>query len=344
MDEQTRQDPQDHPNQGHVVVTDDSLTVRMMLKSHLEGAGYRVSVFADGEACAAHMGSGEPAPDLVLLDVVMPGMDGLEVLRLIKGNDRLGYVPVILLTARGEVSDRVEGLNLGADDYIAKPFESDELLARVRAHIRIKRLQDALSAQNQALEAANQEKAVLLDQLEAKNAQLAELAKTDPLTGIANRGHIESCLGDEVARAQRFKHPLSVAMLDIDHFKQINDGFGHPFGDRAIREIARVLADTLRQVDKVGRYGGEEFLMVLPDTDLAGARIVAERIRQIVAGTVFQPENHQATVSIGLAQWDPALESWEALVSRADKALYEAKETGRNRVCCWDGEGTGVTP
>jgi len=334
----------DGSSQGRVAVTDDSLTVRMMLKSHLEGAGYEVSAFADGESFAAYLASGEPAPDLVLLDVVMPGMDGLEVLRLIKGDARVGYLPVILLTARGEVSDRVEGLNLGADDYIAKPFESDELLARVHAHIRIKRLQDAVAAQNKALEAANEEKATLLSQLESKNTQLAVLAKTDPLTGIANRGHIEACLGDEVARARRFQHPLAVAMLDIDHFKQINDGFGHPFGDRAIREIARVLAETVRQVDKVGRYGGEEFLLVLPDTDMPGARILAERIRELVAATVFEPEGHQATVSIGLARWEPGLDSWEALVSNADKALYEAKETGRNRVCCWDAEGTGVTP
>lgn len=330
--------------QGHIVVTDDSLTVRMMLKSHLEGAGYSVSTFGDGESCVAFLEGAEPPPDLVLLDVVMPGMDGLEVLRRIKDGAETGYVPVILLTARGEVSDRVQGLDLGADDYIAKPFEADELLARVRAHIRIKRLQDALATQNQALEATNREKATLLAELEAKNAQLAELAKTDPLTGIANRGHIETCLGDEVARARRFRHPLAVAMLDIDHFKRINDGFGHPFGDRVIREVARVLVETVRQVDKVGRYGGEEFLLVLPDTDLGGARTLAERIRTLVAELRFEPEDHRATVSIGLAQWDPAMDSWESLISQADEALYTAKEGGRNRVCLWRGEGTGVTP
>jgi two-component system cell cycle response regulator len=332
----------DTTSQGHIVVTDDSLTVRMMLKSHLEGAGYQVSAFADGESCVAFLQTGEARPDLVLLDVVMPGMDGLEVLGRIKHTGHTAYLPVILLTAQGEVSDRVQGLDKGADDYIAKPFEADELLARVRAHIRIKRLQDALAAQNTALETANREKAVLLSELEAKNAQLAELAQTDPLTGIANRGHIEHCLADEVERARRFGHPLAVGMLDVDHFKRINDGFGHPFGDRVIREVARILAETVRQVDKVGRYGGEEFLMVLPDTELQGAHILAERIRALIEAAGFDPEGYRGTVSIGVAEWRPDVPSWEALVSRADKALYEAKDAGRNRVCVWRGEGRGV--
>jgi two-component system cell cycle response regulator len=328
--------------EGHIVVTDDSLTVRMMLKSHLEGAGYRVSTCADGEACLALLAAEPRLPDLVLLDVIMPGMDGLEVLGRLKAGEERGYLPVILLTAQGEVSDRVHGLDLGADDYIPKPFEADELLARVRAHIRIKRLRDALAAQNNALEAANREKAALLSELEAKNAQLAELAQTDPLTGVANRGHIEHCLADEVARARRHGHRLAVGMLDIDHFKRVNDGFGHPFGDRVIREVARILAETVRQVDKVGRYGGEEFLLVLPDTDLEGARILAERVRALVDEVTFEAEGFHGTVSIGVAQWTPESDTWEGLVSQADQALDEAKESGRNRVCCWKGQGRGV--
>jgi diguanylate cyclase (GGDEF)-like protein len=183
---------------------------------------------------------------------------------------------------------------------------------------------------------------VLLSELEAKNAQLAELAQTDPLTGVANRGHIEHFLADEVERARRFNRSLSVGMLDVDHFKRINDGFGHPFGDRVIREVARILAETVRQVDKVGRYGGEEFLLVLPDTDMEGARILAERVRSLIEAAGFDPEGYRGTVSIGVAAWQPDTPSWEALVSQADQALYEAKETGRNRVCFWRGEGRGV--
>jgi len=270
--------------------------------------------------------------------VVMPGMDGMAVLEFIKSSLGPGFVPVIFLTAQGEVRDRVHGLNLGADDYIAKPFEADELLARVRAHIRIKRLQDALADHNAALVSANHEKATLLSALEAKNVQLAEMANTDPLTGVANRGHIEECLATEVARACRFGSILSVGMVDIDHFKRINDGFGHPFGDRVIREVARVLAETVRQVDKVGRYGGEEFLVVLPGTDLVGAGVLAERIRAAVAALTFEPEGSRATLSVGVAQWNAEADSWEGLVSRADQALYQAKEEGRNRVCCWRGD------
>jgi two-component system cell cycle response regulator len=327
--------------EGYIVVVDDSLTVRMMLKSHLEGAGYRVDVFPDGESACEALRAAHPLPDLVLLDVIMPGMDGMAVLSFIKETLRPGFVPVIFLTAQGEVRDRVHGLNLGADDYIAKPFEADELLARVRAHIRIKRLQDALAEQNAELVKTNQEKATLLSQLEAKNVQLAEMANTDPLTGVANRGHIEECLANEVARAMRFKTTLSVGMVDIDHFKRTNDSFGHPFGDRVIREVARVLAETVRQVDKVGRYGGEEFLVVMPGTGLDGAGVLAERIRAAVAALTHAPENHTATLSVGVAQWEPDAGNWEGLVSRADQALYQAKEEGRNRVCRWGG-GRGV--
>jgi two-component system cell cycle response regulator len=328
-------------DEGYIVVIDDSLTVRMMLKAHLEGVGYRVDVFADGESACEGLRTARPLPDLVLLDVIMPGMDGMAVLSFIKSTLGPGFVPVIFLTAQGEVRDRVHGLNLGADDYIAKPFEADELLARVRAHIRIKRLQDALAEQNAALLKTNQEKVTLLSELEAKNAQLAEMANTDPLTGVANRGHIEECLSTEVARACRFGSILSVGMLDIDHFKRTNDSFGHPFGDRVIREVARVLSETVRVVDKVGRYGGEEFLVVLPGTDLEGAGILAERIRAAVQALTFDPEGHSATLSVGVAQWEPDANNWEGLVSRADQALYQAKEEGRNRVCSWGG-GRGV--
>jgi diguanylate cyclase (GGDEF)-like protein len=327
--------------EGYIVVVDDSLTVRMMLKSHLEGAGYRVDVFADGESACDALGSVRPLPDLVLLDVIMPGMDGMAVLSFIKDTLRTGFVPVIFLTAQGEVRDRVHGLNLGADDYIAKPFEADELLARVRAHIRIKRLQDTLADQNAVLVKTNQEKATLLSQLEAKNVQLAEMANTDPLTGVSNRGHIEECLANEVARATRFGTTLSVGMVDIDHFKRVNDSFGHPFGDRVIREVARVLSETVRQVDMVGRYGGEEFLVVMPGTGLEGAGVLAERIRAAVAALTHEPEGHCATLSVGVAQWERDAANWEGLVSRADQALYQAKEEGRNRVCRWTG-GRGV--
>jgi len=325
---------------GYIVVIDDSLTVRMMLKAHLEGAGYRIEVFADGESACENLRTARPLPDLVLLDVIMPGMDGMAVLSFIKTNLGAG-VPVIFLTAQGEVRDRVHGLNLGADDYIAKPFEADELLARVRAHIRIKRLQDALAEHNAALVKANQEKATLLSELEVKNVQLAEMANTDPLTGVSNRGHIEECLANEVARATRFGTTLSVGMVDIDHFKRVNDSFGHPFGDRVIREVARVLSETVRQVDMVGRYGGEEFLVVMPGTGLEGAGVLAERIRAAVAALTHEPEGHCATLSVGVAQWERDAANWEGLVSRADQALYQAKEEGRNRVCRWTG-GRGV--
>ncbi len=320
---------------GHVLVTDDSLTVRMVLKAHLEEAGYRVTLCADGEECIDFLEHAATLPDLIMLDLVMPGMDGIAVLNWIKERPGAGFIPVILLTALGELNDRVRGLDQGADDYIAKPFESEELLARVRAQFRIKRLQDQLAWQNAELTRTNEDKARLLSQLEAKNEQLAIMATIDPLTGVANRGHIEMFLETETSRATRFGSPLSVAMLDIDHFKRLNDTYGHPFGDRVIREVSRTMAETVRQVDKVGRYGGEEFLVVLPGTDLEGAHVLGDRIREAIAALDLSPEAARVTVSCGVATWDRGLASWEALVSMADQALYHAKDDGRNRVCIY---------
>ncbi|MBI5137269.1 MAG: diguanylate cyclase [Nitrospirae bacterium] len=318
----------------HVIVTDDSLTVRMMLKQHLETAGYQVSAFSDGEACMAFLESAPKWPDLVVLDLIMPGVDGITVLGWIKARQEHGFTPVILLTALDDVNDRVRGLDQGADDYISKPFEANELLARVRVQLRIKRLQDQLTAHNAALTRANEEKAQLLGALEAKNEQLAVMATTDPLTGIANRGHIEAFIGDSAARAARFGERLTVAMVDIDHFKRLNDTHGHPFGDRVIREVSRVLAESVRRIDKVGRYGGEEFLLVLPETDAAGAMVLGERIRQRVAALDFAPHHDvHVTLSGGVASWTPQMASWEELVAVADQALYRAKEGGRNRIC-----------
>lgn len=326
----------------HVVVTDDSLTVRMMLKGHLEQAGYQVSVFADGESCIAYLKTAAHWPDLVVLDLVMPGVDGISVLGWIKARRDHGYTPVVLLTALDDVNDRVRGLDEGADDYISKPFAPDELLARVRVQLRIKRLQDELAEHNFALTRANEEKARLLDALEAKNEQLAVMATTDPLTGIANRGHIEEFLEDAAARAARFGEALTVAMVDIDHFKRLNDTYGHPFGDRVIREVSRVLAETVRRIDKVGRYGGEEFLLVLPGTDADGAMVLGERIRRRIAELGFAPNDVRVTISVGIASWRARMGSWEELVAEADHTLYRAKEAGRNRVCGADPNRNGA--
>ncbi|MFQ5508785.1 MAG: diguanylate cyclase [Leptospirillia bacterium] len=318
---------------GHVLVVDDSLTVRMMLSSHLEQEGYQVTAFVDGESCVNYLEESDEWPDLVLLDLMMPGIDGIEVLNWIKLQKGHGFLPVMLLTAMGEVDDRVRGLDEGADDYIPKLFEAEELMARVRVQLRLKSLQDELSRRNQALVDASMENAIILSQLEEKNNQLSQMATTDALTNVANRGHIEECLIEEVARARRFRHPVSVAMLDLDFFKSLNDTHGHQFGDRVLRDVSKVMSDMVREVDKVGRYGGEEFILVLPDTNLEGAVIIADRIRQAISGIDFSPVEVCCTASIGVAEWHAELSSWEDLVARADAALYRAKETGRNCVC-----------
>lgn len=326
----------------HVLVTDDSLTVRMMLRDYLEQEGYRVTLQPDGESCIQFLNACEDWPDLVLLDRVLPGVDGIEVLNWIKTNSGSSFHPVILLTSMGEVDDRVTGLDHGADDYIAKPFEAEELMARVRAQCRIKRLQDELGKRNLALATADREKAELLRELERKNEELERLATTDPLTGLANRAHIEDFLSSESTRSTRFGLPLSVAMIDVDFFKSINDTHGHPVGDQVLREVGRILSESVRKLDKVGRYGGEEFLLVLPGTPVKGARILGERIRASAAGFRLTPPGAQFTLSVGIAQWTADLGSWEALVARADQALYAAKEGGRDQVRVWEDLSSGV--
>ncbi|MDH4229421.1 MAG: diguanylate cyclase [Nitrospirota bacterium] len=323
------------PEPGHILVVDDSLTVRMVLQDALVAEGYRVTVMEDGESARSFLEESAEWPDLVLLDLVLPGMDGIGVLAWIRQHSPSAHVPVILLTSKGEVESRVHGLDQGADDYIAKPFANPELFARLRAQLRIKRLQEELADQNQALETANREKAHLLSELEAKNEQLQAMATTDFLTGVPNRASIEVFLVEELARARRFRHPLSVTMVDVDHFKHLNDTHGHPFGDRTLRELARHMVDTVRQVDRVGRYGGEEFLLVLPETPDSGARVLMEKLRKGVSRLAFPPEDITLTISIGIASWSGDGDSWEDMVARADQALYAAKHGGRNRVCCW---------
>ncbi len=329
-------------NNGHILVADDSLTVRMLLQESLEAEGYQVTLQPDGESCIGYLEKADCWPDLVLLDLIMPGVDGIEVLGWIKSCSEGAFLPVILLTSLGDVDDRVRGLDCGADDYMAKPFEPEELLARVRAQFRIKKLQDELASQNKALRATNEEKAALLDELAAKNKQLALMASTDALTNVANRRAIQETLDKELSRAIRYKEPLSVAMVDVDLFKAINDTHGHLFGDRVIRVVADLLSGVVRNVDSVGRYGGEEYLLILPDTGAKGAMSLTERICLESAALEIGDEGCRVTLSIGVAEWEEGINTWEALVSRADQALYQAKNTGRNRVCCWEPDMKGV--
>lgn len=300
-----------------ILVADDEPINRTLIQRRLERAGYFVLVAENGrEAVEAAMSS---APDLVILDVMMPLMDGLTACRLIKENEATRDIPVIFLSARDETDVKVSGLALGANDYISKPFKAEELLARVEVAMRMKRERDRLR----------------LSAEEARvTAEIAqERAMTDALTGLLNRYGLQRVLSHEYAEARRYARPLSCLMIDMDNFKTINDTFGHATGDAALKQVGAILTDVVRRSDMVSRYGGDEFLVLLPETDLEGAEALAEKVLASAARQQFgdlQPR-FQLTLSIGAATLSEE-ESGNDMIARADMALYEAKEQGRNRV------------
>lgn len=301
------------PQSGRILVVDDNLDNLEVLATRLRFRGYTVETATSGEEALARVA--EDPPDLILLDVMMPGLDGYEVARRIRADPNLPFIPIILVTARDSTQDKVAGLDAGADDYLTKPINYPELEARVRAMLRIKELQG---------------------ELEEKNRELARLSISDGLTGLYNHRHIQEVVHEEFERAKRTREPLSVVMFDLDHFKRVNDTYGHQVGDRVLQEMARILRSTAREIDKLGRYGGEEFIAVLPDTGIDDAVTFAERVRERVERHPFDVGRGQPihlTVSAGVATYPhPAVYNPKTLIHRADQALYAAKNAGRNRV------------
>ncbi|HJQ48306.1 MAG TPA: diguanylate cyclase, partial [Amycolatopsis sp.] len=258
-----------------VLVADDSLLIRTVVRAALEGEGYAVAEAGDGLAaveCCHRM-----APDIVLLDMEMPGLNGRQVLAELKSSERLCDIPVVFLTGHTEMSDVLGALRSGAHDYLKKPFEPAELLARVGAAAQVKKLHD---------------------ELRARNAELERMSSTDTLTGLDNRRHIEEKLRQQCSAARRRREPVAVLLLDLDHFKRVNDTYGHPVGDQVLAEFAHRLRRELRAEDIACRWGGEEFLVVLPGTGLADATSVAERIRSATSVTPIRAGDQQIRVTV----------------------------------------------
>jgi len=293
-----------------VLAAEDNPVFQSMLKTMLTRWGYEAVMARDGNE-AWNILEREDAPRLAVLDWMMPGMDGVEICRRIRAANREPYIYILLLTARTESQDLIEGMDAGADDYLTKPFNAHELRVRIRAGRRILDLQEEL--------------------LQAREA-LREQATHDGLTGLLNRTSILEKLDDELARAARSGTPVSVLMIDLDRFKSVNDTQGHLAGDAVLREAASRLKSTSRRYDSVGRYGGEEFLVVLPGCETAAAYAQAERLREAIASVPFRADSRPLAMScsIGLAcsvQCSPG-----SLIREADDALYVAKAQGRNRV------------
>ncbi len=318
--------PASRPVTGsNVLVADDDRVTRDLLAGILRGHGYNVETVEDGQYAVDRVGKG--GIDLVLLDIMMPRLSGLETCRLLKGMTTASFLPVVLCTVKTDTASRVEGLKIGADDYVCKPFDERELLARVEAMLRIKQLHD---------------------HVEKARAKLEQLSVHDDLTGLYNYRYLNSRLNEEFKRAERYHDPLACIVIDIDRLQGLNDLGGRAFGDSVIKAVADVIRRSVREVDVVARYGGEEFLLVLPSTHFAGSVTVAERIWREASERSFVVDlakPTKVTVSIGVALYPSRdVRTKDALLRAADAALHQAKRDGGNRICVFQQQGYLYTP
>jgi diguanylate cyclase (GGDEF)-like protein len=291
------------PDQMRVLAAEDNPVFQSMLRTLLRKWGYDAVLARDGNE-AWHALESEDGPRLAVLDWMMPGMDGVEICRRVRSLSRESYIYILLLTARTESQDLVEGMDAGADDYLTKPFNAQELRVRLRAGRRILDLQDALRRQ----------------------------ATYDGLTGLLNRNSILDRLEEEIVRNRRESKPVGLLMVDLDHFKSINDTHGHLTGDAILREAAARMKSAARAYDSLGRYGGEEFLVVLPGCDLHAAINHAERLREVISSVPFSLPQRQLHVTCSIGVISSSALAAEAMIRLADENLYEAKSLGRNRV------------
>ena len=300
-----------------ILVVDDDIVSRKLVERYLTKAGFEVCTAGNGREALPILD--QCGARIVLTDWMMPEIDGPELCRLIRKKATDSYIFIILITARGDKTDIVSGLGAGADDYLTKPIHAEELVARIKTGVRILKLE-------QSLRDANEE--------------IRLLSITDPLTGCYNRGYLNERFPLEFRRSKRYRHPLSILMTDIDHFKHINDNYGHQTGDLVLKRFAECIRGQVRHdIDWVVRYGGEEFLIILPETGSQGLSSVAERIRKSIEELSIETDANliRITASFGGAHLafndsDATSATMERMVNIADIQLYHSKNEGRNRV------------
>lgn len=305
-----------------ILIVDDQPSNLKVLMRLFEQHQYKILIAENGERAIQ---VAQQQPDLILLDVMMPGMDGFETCRRLKAEKITADIPLIFMTALDNLDDKIEGFKAGAVDYITKPFQQSEVLARVNIHITLRKQQQKLKETQEIL---------LL-----QKTLLEQMSITDDLTQLHNRRYLSTILKREFHRSKRHHLQLSCLMVDLDHFKKVNDIHGHDFGDVVLQQFAKILKNSIRDTDFIFRFGGEEFLLLLPQTDTAGACQTAEKIRKKTAEKTFESEQTSTgiTVSIGVAsvlEHNP--EQSHHLTTYADQALYEAKRLGRNQVVIYN--------
>lgn len=296
-----------------ILVADDDRVTRELVAGLLRAQGYQVETFDDGKTILDRVARG--SVDLVLLDVLMPGITGIDCCRLVKAMVGETFLPVVLVTARSDAESRVEGLRIGADDYIAKPFDERELLARVSNMLRLKAMHDEVAS---------------------ARARLERASVRDELTGLYNFRYLHSRLAEEFKRAERFRDPLACVVVDLDEFRLLNEAHGDAVGDQVLVECARRIRASVREIDVVARYGGEEFLLVLPSTHFAGAITVADRVWRSIGSEPFRVGGKEinTTASLGVALYPSRdVKTKDELVRAADRALIRAKSDGRDCIC-----------
>ncbi len=299
------------PETPKILIVDDNTINVDVLRKSLEIKGYEISMAPNGEIALKI--APKLNPDLILMDLMMPGMDGFETCQKIKSIPELKDIPIIFVTGKNATEDIVNSFRAGGVDYISKPFRTEEVLVRVASQIKIRRLM--------------KEKEDLIKELD-------RASRVDPLTRLSNRRDIQEVLDYELSRCTRYGSKLSIILGDIDFFKKVNDQYGHDMGDYVLKEVANTIKQEVRNTDRVARWGGEEFLIALPDTDLPGACLLAEKIRNTIEEWegFFNNSKIKVTLSSGVACVSEEIKSVEELVKTADLNLYQAKDQGRNKV------------
>ncbi len=328
------------PEKFTVLIVDDNPVNLRLAVDYLEARDFIVLVAQDGESGLQR--AKYASPQMILLDVILPGIDGFETCRLLKSDPQTKNIPVIFMTALVDTEDKVKGFEVGAVDYVTKPIQEAELLARITTHLRVQSLTYQLQKQNQLLQQQALELQAARQKAESACSELQRLVHLDGLTEVANRRGFDQHLTKEWRRLAREQAPLSLILCDIDYFKRYNDFYGHQAGDDCLRQIAQAIVRAVqRPADLVARYGGEEFAIILPNTDAEGAVQVAQSIgAEIELLNIPHAKSHVSdvvTVSLGISSQVPHQEmSIELLIATADSSLYAAKNQGRNTYTLYD--------